>query len=353
MRKNVLYYGSLFVLLFGLTLNGCSKTSTPKTDGNNEVNNEINTEENNNSNNATNNESNNGTNSESQGNANEVTTAVTFTDALGREVTVEQPKKVAALMGSFAEVWQLAGGELAGVTEDASSERNLKLRDDVAILGTMQEPNLEKLIEADIDFVILSANVSEHVKIKDTLEAAGINCAYFNVESFDDYLSMLKICTDITGDKESYTKNGEAVKEQIDAAIARKTEGEAKTVLFLRAVSTGIKAKGSDSMTGIMLKDMGCINIADSNESLLEDISMEKIIEEDPDYIFVVTMGSSEEKAFEMIDKTLTSNPAWSELKAVKENHYVVLPKQLFHLKPNDKWGASYEILADILYGEN
>lgn len=330
MRKNVLYYGSLFVLLFGLTLNGCSKTSNPKSNSNNEVNNEISTEGN-----------------------NETTTAVTFTDALDREVTVDQPKKVAALMGSFAEVWVLSGGELAGVTEDATSERNLTLGDDVALLGTMQAPNVEALIDADIDFVILSSNVAEHVKLKDTLELAGINCAYFNVESFDDYLSMLKICTDITGDKESYTKNGENVKEEIDAAIARKPEGAAPTVLFLRAFSTGIKAKGSDSMTGIMLKDMGCINIADSDESLLEDLSMEKIIEEDPDYIFVVTMGSSEEKAFEMIEKTLISNPAWSELKAVKENHYVVLPKQLFHLKPNNKWGASYEILADILYGEN
>lgn len=351
MKRNLLFYGSLVVLLFGLTLNGCSKTTNPKNDVNNEVNNDSNTESNNDTGNDTNNEGN--AESNNSNNTNESTTAVTFTDALGREVTVDQPKKVAALMGSFAEVWVLSGGELAGVTEDATSERELTLGDDVTLLGTMQAPNIEKLIEADIDFVILSSNVAEHVKLKDTLELAGINCAYFNVESFDDYLSMLKICTDITGDKDSYTKNGENVKAEIDAAIARKPQGAAPTVLFLRAFSTGIKAKGSDSMTGIMLKDMGCINIADSDESLLEDISIEKIIEEDPDYIFVVTMGSSEEKAFEMIDKTLTSNPAWSELKAVKENHYVVLPKQLFHLKPNNKWGASYEILADILYGEN
>ena len=36
--------------------------------------------------------------------------AVTFTDALGRTVTVESPKRVAALIGSFADVWCLAGG---------------------------------------------------------------------------------------------------------------------------------------------------------------------------------------------------------------------------------------------------
>ena len=37
--------------------------------------------------------------------------AVTFTDALGRTVTVESPKRVAALIGSFADVWCLAGGK--------------------------------------------------------------------------------------------------------------------------------------------------------------------------------------------------------------------------------------------------
>lgn len=344
MKKKLLLCASL-LLLFGLTLNGCSKVSNPMNDKNNESNNE-----------SINNDSNDPSNKEdktSQESNNNSTTAVTFTDALERVVTVDQPKKVAALMGSFAEVWVLSGGELAAVTEDATSERNLDLNDDVALLGTMQAPNIEKIIDEDIDFVILSSNVAEHVKLKDTLELAGITCAYFDVESFDDYLSMLKICTDITGDKEKYTTNGEKVKAEIEAAIDRKPEDAAPTVLFLRAFSTGIKAKGSDSMTGIMLKDMGCINIADSNESLLEDLSMEKIIEEDPDYIFVVTMGSSEEKAFEMIEKTLYSNPAWDGLKAVKDYHYVVLPKQFFHLKPNDKWGVSYEMLADFLYGEN
>ena len=37
--------------------------------------------------------------------------AVTFTDDLGREVTLAKPRRVAALIGSFADVWCLAGGQ--------------------------------------------------------------------------------------------------------------------------------------------------------------------------------------------------------------------------------------------------
>ena len=31
---------------------------------------------------------------------------------------------------------------------------------------------------------------------------------------------------------------------------------------------------------------------------------------------------------------------------------YVILPGELFHYKPNKRWGESYEYLADILYPE-
>ena len=39
---------------------------------------------------------------------------VTFTDALNREVTIaKNPKRTAALIGSFADVWTLSGGEIS------------------------------------------------------------------------------------------------------------------------------------------------------------------------------------------------------------------------------------------------
>ena len=51
-----------------------------------------------------------------------------------------------------------------------------------------------------------------------------------------------------------------------------------------------------------------------------------------------------------MVDELLASNPAWQGLTAVKDDKFYVLEKELFHNKPNNRWGESYEILADILY---
>ena len=120
-------------------------------------------------------------------------------------------------------------------------------------------------------------------------------------------------------------------------------------MLLIRAFSSGIKAKTDDELAGAILKDLGAHNIADDHPSMLEDLSMEEVIAADPAYIFVTTMGD-EQKALDYLNGLTEENPAWSELTAVKEGRYIVLPKDLFHYKPNNRWGESYQYLGEILY---
>ena len=276
----------------------------------------------------------------------------TFTDSLGNTVELEQPpKRVAALLGSYAETWLLAGGEVVAVTQDAYDERGLELPEDTVNLGANQQPDLEALFAAEPDLVLLTPDLDGQMGLKDSLATAGIPAAWFKVETFDDYLNMLKICTDLTGRSDLYQKNGLDIQSGIDAAIASVPEGEGPTVLLLRAYSSGVRAKNSDSIAGAMLKDLGAVNIADSNSGLLEDLQMESILAADPEFIFVTTMGASQEAALKSLDELLHSDPAWQTLTAVKEGRVEVLPKDLFHYKPNARWGESYQMLAELMYG--
>ena len=276
----------------------------------------------------------------------------TFTDSLGNNVELEHPpKRVAALLGSYAETWLLAGGEVVAVTQDAYDERGLELPEDTVNLGANQQPDLEALFAAEPDLVLLTPDLDGQMGLKDSLAAAGIPAAWFKVETFDDYLNMLKICTDLTGRSDLYQKNGLDIQSGIDAAIASVPEGEGPTVLLLRAYSSGVRAKNSDSIAGAMLKDLGAVNIADSNSGLLEDLQMESILAADPEFIFVTTMGASQEAALKSLDELLHSDPAWQTLTAVKEGRVEVLPKDLFHYKPNARWGESYQMLAELMYG--
>ena len=276
----------------------------------------------------------------------------TFTDSMGNTVELEQPpKRLAALLGSYAETWLLAGGEVVAVTQDAYDERGLELPEDTVNLGANQQPDLEALFAAEPDLVLLTPDLDGQMALRDSLEAAKIPAAWFKVETFDDYLTMLKICTDLTGRSDLYQKNGLDIQRDIDAAIASVPEGEAPTVLLLRAYSSGVRAKNSDNIAGAILKDLGAANIADSDSGLLEDLQMESILAADPEFIFVTTMGASQEAALKSLDELLHSDPAWQTLTAVKEGRVEVLPKDLFHYKPNARWGESYQMLAGLMYG--
>lgn len=277
----------------------------------------------------------------------------TFTDSLGNQVTLAQPpQRVAALLGSYAEAWILAGGgdSLAAVTQDAYEERGLELGEQVVNLGVKHETDLEALFAAQPDFVLLSTEVDSQLALKESLDAAGIPAAWFRVESFPEYLSLMEVFTGLTGREDLYECNALAVQEQVDRALERAPQEGGPTVLLLRAYSGGVRAKNSDNIAGKMLADLGCQNIADSDSGLLEELQMEAILSADPEEIFVTTMGSSDEKALQSLRELFDSDPAWQSLTAVKEDRVHVLDKELFHYKPNARWGESYEVLANILY---
>lgn len=279
-------------------------------------------------------------------------TAVTFTDDLGREVTVDHPQRVACLIGSFADIWYLAGGveSIVATANDTWTYFDLPLQEDVVNLGATKELSLEQLVACEPDLVLASCNTDSQVELEPALTDMGLTVAYFDVTNFEDYLRMLAICTEITGRQENYETYGTQVQTQVEEAMAR-ADGSQPSVLYIRASGSSCKVKGSQgNVLGEMLADLDTVNIADREDSLLEELSLEVILQEDPDYIFVVYQSSDPAVAQGVMETTLLSNPAWATLTAVREGRYYVMDPTLYNLKPNEKWGEAYEGLADILY---
>lgn len=277
-------------------------------------------------------------------------TPLQFTDSLGRVVRLSRkPLRVVALSASYAETWLLAGGTLVGTTSDAKTRTEFSLTEDVATIGTIKDPNSEAIISLEPDFVLLSTDIPSHLALSPLLTGCGIPHAFFHVEVMDDYLCMLDICTTLTGNKENYQTNGLEVQQAITTLLAHQANKENyPTYLLLRSYSTTVKAKGEDIMVSRMLSDLGLTNLTEIYPSLLEDLSMETIVWEEPSYIFVVPMGD-EAAAQATMDHMLVSNRAFASLEAVQNGRYHLLPKNLFHYKPNNRWGDSYAYLANIL----
>lgn len=280
--------------------------------------------------------------------------AATVTDFGGREISFDgPPERVVALLGSYGEVWLEAGGTLVGTTEDAIDPEN---PGETANLGSHSEPNMELLMALEPDFVILSADTAAHPAIGDVLESAGIPHGYFSMQTWQGYMEMLKSFTDLTGRADLYAEKCNSVQTSIEMTLAdarSHPEFGRQTALLLRAYVTSVKAKGSEgTVAGPILKEMGLVNIADGESTLSENLSMEAILMADPDWIFVVTMGADQAGAAQMLESALLSNPAWSTLTAVREGRYVVLDRELFHLRPNGRWAEAYREIYRLLYAQ-
>ncbi|MEE0594021.1 MAG: ABC transporter substrate-binding protein, partial [Eggerthella lenta] len=203
--------------------------------------------------------------------------AVTFTDDTGAEVTVDNPQRVVACMGSFASIWELAGGTLVGASDDAFTLSDYDLKsENVQKVGDFSNPNLESIIALEPDFVIMTSGSggrggdSNQADLKAALAASNIPVACFQVTTFADYERMLRTCCDITGRDDLYEQNAQAVSERIKAITAKVPAGEAPTALVLTTFSGGTRVQASSTMTGAMLADLGVKNLADENPSLLK-----------------------------------------------------------------------------------
>lgn len=279
-----------------------------------------------------------------------------FTDSMGNTVSLEKtPEKVAVLFSSYAEIWNLAGGRVS-VTVGESVERGF-VPEGTALVdgGAGKTIDLELLLAAQPDLVIGSADIDAQVEACSLLQQAGIPAALFRVDTFADYLWVLEICTQITGNAETYETYGVKVRERIDEILAavQAQEGQPKDILFIRAGSqySATKAKRApDNFVCIMLDELGARNIADRAEVLLDGLSLEEILLQDPDHIFLTTMGS-EQAAVSYIGELFTQE-GWKDLTAVKAGNYTFLQKDLFHFKPNARWAEAYELLAKLLYPE-
>lgn len=252
------------------------------------------------------------------------------------------PKKVVALTRSVAEVWSLSGGTLDGVLEDS---KDLKGAENSIIVGTKGTVSLEAVLGVNPDFVILTKDIPLHKTLKLNLDALGIKTYVVDIKSFGDYEKTMKDFTKLTGRKDLFEKNVNDVKKQIQEVIASASKISG-TFYFVRTSSTKNKVM-KDHFANEIFSEFGLTSIVEDN-SPLDELSVEELLAKNPDFIFVTFMGD-EIKAYESFKKAYESNPVWSELKAVKNNKVIFLPKDLFNFKPNARWAEAYEfVLKEI-----
>ena len=278
----------------------------------------------------------------------------TFTDSEGEIVELShKPQKTAVLFSSLAECWIEAGGEVY-VTVGESVERGLvKEETELVDKGAGKTVDTEKLISLEPDFVICSADIASHRDVASALKKAKIPVAMLRMDTFEDYLTILRTLTKITGKTENYEQFGENAKSEIEKIISGGKRENNPKILFVRSGSSYSSAKAKkadDNFAAKILEDFECINIADKAEVLLDNLSAEVILKENPQYIFVSVMGDYDNSKAYM--QELLAKKEYASLDAVKNGRVYFLPKELFQYKPCGRWAESYRYISSILNNE-
>ena len=292
-------------------------------------------------------------------------TSVTFTDDSGRgELTIEKnPQNVAVLYGSLTCLWYEAGGTaqiLIGGKSNASLYeeqigRNILDDEGITIVAESNSGSnwdVESIIAQKPDLIVCSMGMTGYETIGAVAQAAGIPVIGIQYDAVQDYLKWFKVFCNLSGRPELWDEIAEATAEKIIDIVTRvPADVEAPRVLAL-SVTKDLKAYGTEAAVGTILKEMGAVNVADTDPEKSfssVEIDLEQIYALDPDIIVVVNR-STDNATQEGLEEMLGDNEVWNSLDAVKDGKLYYLDTRLFFFKPNWRYQEAYMTIAKILY---
>lgn len=278
---------------------------------------------------------------------------LSLTDDAGRAVSLpRQPGKIIVLSASFLDLLSAVDGKVIGRPSSKTGEIPPAAQSAEEI-GYVYNINIEKVVALQPDLVIAYQGI--HEKLLPILESNQIPVIMVRMRTYQDVVDKLKLFGRIAGSG----GKGEALAGRLEeqrAALLDKVPERAVKVAILHATAKSVTVELENSIAGSIAQQLRLRNVATGSRSLESDpdatpYSLEKLVEADPDMIFVVTMGQTDDIEKRM-RADVESNPAWSTLDAVQNKQVFFLPQELFLLNPGLKYPQAVEYMARLAYPE-
>lgn len=276
---------------------------------------------------------------------------LTLKDAAGRQVVLaSKPERVVSLSPSYLGMIDAVGGKIVG---RATSKVGIIPDSMQAVpeVGLVFNINMENLVALKPDLVLAGRN--QHEKFVPLLESNKINVIEFDAKTFDEVKQTVKILGDIYGSPEKAKAENELLDKQI-SAITSKLPNDKKRIVIMHATASSVTVEGSHSIAGCVSDILGFENVAAAalnGKSDKTPYSMESLVGQNPDLIFITSMGKAEEIE-NRLRMDFKKNPAWNSLAAVQQGKVYVLPEKLFLLNPGLRYPEAVKYMAQQVYPE-
>lgn len=273
-------------------------------------------------------------------------------DDLGREVSLsKKPERIVVTSASFLEPLHEVGGTVVGRPD--SRTKMPEYAKDIASIGQVYQIDVERVLACSPDLVIVNKGMNE--KLVQTMEENAIPVAVVAMKSYEDVKRELRLFAQITGEKEK----GDQVIAHMDGKIQGVRERlpkESRRVAILHSTNQGLSVQLEGSIAGSIAKMLGWENVASGMTPMEKNpdaapYSLESLVEQNPEIIFVTSMGKMEEIKKNM-EQTIEENPAWQTIPAIREKRLYYLPQDLFLLSPGIHYPEAVEMMASLIYPE-
>lgn len=263
----------------------------------------------------------------------------------------KDPQKIAVLSNSVLSMLYAVDGK--AISRVSTTDALPPEIEALPVLGQTANINMEQLLGLNPDLVLGLEN--QHKKYESQLQSSKIPTVLINYDGIKDNVPLIKFLGALTNHEDKATTLANTYESNVNKVKDAVKAQQPARVAVLRATGKGVTAETDAAITASMIKDLGMTNVVSTHlDKTTTDktvpYSLETLAADDPDIIFVVTMGK-EEEITKAMKKSMTDNPAWANLKAVQNNRVVYLPSKLFLLNPGLQTPEAMARLVKEAYG--
>lgn len=256
----------------------------------------------------------------------EETSSIQVTDQIGRTVTLERPAEKAVSTYYLVTASMLTMGlkdKIVGVEMKANSRGLYQLAAPELIelpgVGSGKEINVEAIASLEPDVVFLPKKQKDAA---DVLEGLGIPSIVVDPETYEKFNELISIIGKVCGNQD---KANELISyyDGVVSEVSSATANVDTPSVYIAGDSSILHTCGGGMYQREMVEIAGgeCVS-APLEGSSWTDISLEQLLEWDPEYIFVVSYA-------EYAIEDLLKDETLKDLRAIKENKVYMIPSKI------------------------
>lgn len=264
-----------------------------------------------------------------------------FEDSYHREISIDKiPSRVVSIAPNITEIIFALGKDevLVGRTEycDYPVEAGR-----IASIGSITEPNIEKIVELNPDIVIASSHFQKETLKK--LENLGLKVIIFKEEeSFNGLYQLIGQVGRLLGAEGKAAQLVSDLQKKVFDITGKVANFSKPKVYYIVFYGDGaFFTAGKDTFIGNMLEMAGGVNGAADSKGW--QYSIEKIVEKNPEILICSKYYHSKD--------IITKTPGFKDLKAVKEGRLLEIDHNLLD-RQGPRLAEGLETLARLLHPE-